>query len=434
MPMHHTSPGTAHFIDLEMIDQLAEKVENQARATNYREQTFCDITAAALDEIDDSVFFDPIGMSRFIRKSSVQQKASLQFSDLSITLFRNRNFYIELLCWFTASTSIHSHGFCGSFKVVAGSSLHTKYRFTPRSTRSGRAIIGELESVDVELLKRNNIRTIHGGSGGLLHSLFHLEEPSISLLIRTHRSPILQPQYNFYPPGLALDSSELSNDAEVRLLSRMISLCENHKRETLVELLTDFAADLDFARLSWLALANSATIEENLDNDDFWIRAIERHGKGAEVLRAACQQQNAKKPLYNLRAVSNDPELRFFLAGLLNAPDRRTLLQLLEKNTGKEAPLQFIARMLVRLTDLAPDPQSLLREMSKWRSHTQYQFPSRLAPIINEIGPGNDRQTWLLRALGEKNPSSQTAPLPEENNNFERLRQLPELAALWESS
>lgn len=423
------------FIDTEAVKALGDRVEKEARQANYDEEIFCEIASTALESFDGEIRFDPIAIGRFLSSTAVPQKAFLSFSDLPITLFSNRNFYIEALCWFTASTAIHSHGFCGAFKVGAGSSLHSKYKFTTESRMSSKAVAGSLECLSSELLTKDSIRQIRGGNDGLVHSLFHIEQPSISLLIRSHSSAHFQPQCVFHPPGLALDSFALAKDPETRLVSRLITVCATHKPDRLGQLLEAKVRDLDFARLSWISLENPVAQHSKLDQEKFWDCVNEKHGRDGDLLRAACCKRDSKQRLQNLRSLTDDRDLRYFLACLLNAPNRRILMEILKDGRPDRDPVEFIATSITRLSNLAPNPRKLLEEMSNWQNHARYSIPAQLAPILGESGSKNESSESSLLKIIRRDINGKIGHLSaDEKAKLDRLSHFPEFAPIWDFS
>ncbi len=104
-----------------------------------------------------------------------------------VTLYRNERFYIEALVWADGTTAIHDHSFAGAFSVLAGSSLHCRYELASVSAVSEDVELGTLDRTGAELLGRGDVRRILPGRR-MVHSLFHLNSPSVSLVARTFDS------------------------------------------------------------------------------------------------------------------------------------------------------------------------------------------------------------------------------------------------------
>ena len=98
-------------------------------------------------------------------------------------MYRGRGFYIDVLFWLDGTTNIHQHGFWGAFQVLAGSSVHCRFGFDLAEEINHRLRIGKLRLLETELLGLGAIRKILGGEL-FIHSLFHLDRPSVSIVIR----------------------------------------------------------------------------------------------------------------------------------------------------------------------------------------------------------------------------------------------------------
>ncbi len=126
------------------------------------------------------------------------------FGQPPIQAFQCPNFFIEVLFWMDATTAIHQHRFSGAFHVLDGSSIHTEYAFEQKRRYNDRLLVGDLAVKSVEYLEKGSVRPIRNGNG-TIHALFHLDRPSISVVVRTGSSPLAGPQYSYVHPGIAYD-------------------------------------------------------------------------------------------------------------------------------------------------------------------------------------------------------------------------------------
>lgn len=190
----------------QLIAQLAQDIENEYQKNYYKESTFNEIAFNQLERYD--LCYEDIQqglLNSFIDSIDLQVNNREQFCDLPIILFENSRFRIQLLTWLNASTVIHEHGFYGAFQVVRGSSIERVYRYNEHQEINSKVKIGELEPISFNHRTAGSKVKINGGSD-YIHSLYHLEEPTITLIIRTHSLTHLAPQLSYYPNGLALDS------------------------------------------------------------------------------------------------------------------------------------------------------------------------------------------------------------------------------------
>src|SRR5262249_6236027 len=156
----------------------------------------------------------------FLLDTKIRQQPETGFSNLPVTVYRGDAFHLELLVWTRASTSVHQHGFSGAFRVVTGSSLHSNYRFIERQRINSHLLIGDIEMTSMQLLNVGDVVPISAGREGLVHSLFHLDEPSVTLVARTGWEPESAPQYDLIQPRFAFDSKWADADERIAIVRR----------------------------------------------------------------------------------------------------------------------------------------------------------------------------------------------------------------------
>lgn len=113
------------------------------------------------------------------------------FGEPSISIFNNGKFSVDLYFWRTNDTLIHSHGFRGAFKVLYGRSLNEEFKVetTDDLGRLNQTVKSEVVSSKVllsksEVLRTGESRTILPGME-LVHRVLHLDNPTVTLCIRT---------------------------------------------------------------------------------------------------------------------------------------------------------------------------------------------------------------------------------------------------------
>jgi predicted metal-dependent enzyme (double-stranded beta helix superfamily) len=172
---------------MDVFRRLGELLEARWRQHDYDERVFPDLAAALLEEADELEKIGALDILRWIGSQPAlpaQQDAPSRFGDLAITFYDTPRFFVSALFWLDGTTAIHQHSFCGAFRVLAGGSLHTRYRFRVERAVNSRFRLGELDRGQVELLVPGSVRPIASGDR-FIHSLFHLERPSVTVVIRT---------------------------------------------------------------------------------------------------------------------------------------------------------------------------------------------------------------------------------------------------------
>ncbi len=85
-----------------------------------------------------------------------------------------------------------------------GSSIHSWYEFERREAVNAFTEIGDIKLKLCELLQVGDVQEIWAGRQ-YIHGLFHLDMPSATIVVRTHKSPMFLPQYSYHKPFLAID-------------------------------------------------------------------------------------------------------------------------------------------------------------------------------------------------------------------------------------
>ncbi|NOT63787.1 MAG: hypothetical protein HOP19_26530, partial [Acidobacteria bacterium] len=287
-----------------------------------------------------------------------QQDVPGNFGNPPITLFAGPRFHIDVYFWLDGTTSIHQHAFCGAFQVLMGSSIHSHYRFHPRQTLNQHFMVGEFELASVELLERGQVREILPGKE-YIHSLFHLDRPSATICVRTYHTASGSPQYNFLKPHFATDPF-FKEALSIKQLQSAALLLKMEHPDTLAmldELLShaDFQTafsliDLAKSHLSGKALENVfglTTGEEQYQH--LLATARRRHGALVDLIPDVFEEARRQNNLTHRRGQITGAEHRFFLALLLNVPNRQRVLEMIAQRFPQTDPLDQIAEWVESL-------------------------------------------------------------------------------------
>lgn len=321
-----------------------------------RDQVYARLTAVATEQLQA---FDPsahithadlidyvLGAGQLCRQADLDGK----FAEPPLSLYRGEHFDISALTWLDATTSIHQHAFCGAFHVLAGSSIHSRYRFQPwqEPVFKQRAIAGRLQLQGIEVLRPGDTRAIVRGDA-LIHSLFHLVRPSLTIVVRTITDdPATEVQYDYRWPGLAFDPFQRHAVTTRKLqFMRMLRVLA---ADDLDLQLTRVLADAD------LYLAYALIGEQTLIDAD--LAAARRRCElctalppaQRELLFQAVHNDLVSRSLVELRRKLHHPEHRFLLALLLNVFDRGELLGLVGREFGCGDPAAKVLAWVAEMT------------------------------------------------------------------------------------
>jgi len=162
---------------------------------------FCHFAHEEFSKIDWSDGFDLDNfISEFFSLEKLPSQASVHspFGNPPITIYKSKDnaFYLDLYIWEAISTSIHGHGFEGSFQVIKGISLNCIYDFVKARKIKEHCYQGELKTKELILMKHGESAKIHAGDQ-TVHRVLHLEPSSVSLVLRNYDSGVLQMDYYF---------------------------------------------------------------------------------------------------------------------------------------------------------------------------------------------------------------------------------------------
>jgi hypothetical protein len=332
------------------FQRLGEQIEQTWVKHSYNEDDFPQLAHDVLErespienveanEIIDWVF-GPIQEFR-------QPKNPHLFGEPPVMLFQAPRFYIEALFWLSGTTAIHEHAFSGAFSVLAGSSVHSHWRFTPECTINHRMLCGRLERVSTEILRPGGVRPIHSGDR-LIHQLFHLEVPSVTIVVRTEGGRHHLPQYTYFPPGLALDIE----DREELWIRRRLFL-DGMARGQIGDLRKYACRLIENGNLETLFYMFSALTRRKVDKElleELYGIARERYGAVVPLFRRVCEEERRTRIVTSLRSKISNPELRFLLALLMLMPDRDSILETIQLQAPGAEPLATIEAWLAGMS------------------------------------------------------------------------------------
>ena len=321
-----------------------------------RERVYANLEQVALEKLDacnpsahisqaDLVDY-VLGATELCKQADLDGK----FSEPPVSLYRGAHFDISALTWLDGTTSIHQHAFCGAFHVLHGSSIHSRYRFTSWAVSEfrQRAIAGELELVDIEVLRPGDTRVIARGDV-LIHSLFHMLRPSVTIVIRTITDdPELEVQYDYRWPGLAHDPFQ-----------RHAPSIRKHQYLRMLRVLDAGAFQAHLAQvlatsdlfLAYTLVAEETLISGNLDATR-QLAGLCTQLTDAEraLLVKTAQHDLLSQTIIDCRRKLHEPSHRFLLALLLNVFDRAELLRLVQREVDCPDPIAQLCAWIAEIS------------------------------------------------------------------------------------
>jgi hypothetical protein len=174
-----------------------------------------------------------------------------------------------------------------------------------------------------------------------IHSLFHLDRPSVTITIRTYKAPGAPVQYSYLKPFLAVNP--FFTDASLTKKVQTVSLLLRMKHPEADRFMEDLLDESDFhTAFAVLEQAFDFLCHRELEEiigvsrsrDRFQAlldRARNKHDRLADLLPPVFEEGWRQAEITRRRTEIKGQDHRFFLALLLNVPDRGTVLRLVKE-------------------------------------------------------------------------------------------------------
>lgn len=368
------------------INALGELVAAEWASQNFDTRRFPEIAANALQRTAiwrEIPAADIPGWVASIDWLPHQPDLDSRFGEPPITLFCHPKFYIEALHWTQGTPDIHQHGFCGAFAVWQGSSIHSRYTYHCDRRVNAAMLLGDLRFESAALRRVGDVELIEAGDR-LIHATFHLDSPSVTIVVRTHLDVEHQPQYAYYRPHLAID-----NDYRDALVERRVQLLRflhrSHSPE--FEVFAETALSRSDVYGSYRLLEFLGSSSDTAAVFERCLRqAIRKHGEDISRLATVLRDKIHEERLRALRVRVTSPDHRLFLALLMNVPSRQEILDLIASSFPAEDPKTLVLRWTSQLCEMGV---------------TGFQLNETNAAIFNHLINGR-RGAELARALGDE--------------------------------
>lgn len=333
---------------------LGSRIDARWRAAGYREDAFVELAHAELERFIAAGELSAADIATWAVVADElprQANVPITFGQPPVTLYRTDKFYIEALYWLDGTTAIHDHAFAGAFAVLEGSSLHTTFAFDQADAVDSHLRVGRLSRAHAELLPSGAVRAIVPGRS-FIHSLFHLDRPSVSLTVRTFTHAASYPQLEYRRPGLALDSAFFPEGPGRRLA--VLDMLAKTDAERYAVALRQFLQRADL--LHCFRALEQASINPAVTHCVASGLALvgERFGDHAATLHGAIADTVRQRNVYGRREHVHDPQHRFLLALLLNIPDRDELLTMVRARMGGDDAIAQVVTWLRQMAANGP--------------------------------------------------------------------------------
>jgi hypothetical protein len=311
------------------FEKLGQTVLERWREQNFSLEVFPELTRIAIDEAPPSENVDIDEMiHEFLFNDEQPFQGESGFGEPELIAFNDPRFYIQILFWLEGTTEIHQHEFSGAFHVMQGSSVHSEFDFVNARSVTPHIRIGDLRVKRIELLETGRTVPITSGRE-CIHSLFHLDTPSVTVVVRTHHDSGTGPQYNYLPPHIAINP--MNADALTARRKQLLDVLETIDDPNYATYLNEMMGSLDFER-GFNTLRHAMPRLKELDQWDEVLATFQnKHGELALGVPDTLAESLRRETISQMRHFIINPEHRFFLALLMNVQNRADILALVSQ-------------------------------------------------------------------------------------------------------
>ncbi len=322
------------------FEKLGRTVLERWRKQNFSLEAFPELARIAIDEAPPS---ENVGLEEMIHEFLVNDEQPFQsqsgFGQPELVAFNDPRFYIQILFWMEGTTEIHQHEFSGAFHVMQGSSVHSEFDFVGARSVTPHLRIGDLRMKQIELLESGRTVPITSGRE-CIHSLFHLDTPSVTVVVRTHHDPGTGPQYNYLPPHIAIDP--IHTDALTMRRKQLLDVLETLDHPSYATRVREMVGSLDFER-GFNTLLHAMDRLQVLDEWEPVLATFQkRHGELAKGVPETLAESLRRDSISQMRYHIENPEHRFFLALLMNVQNRSDIHALITERFPDHSPIEMI--------------------------------------------------------------------------------------------
>jgi hypothetical protein len=231
-----------------MIDNII-KIGQELEKLGLESDQFSEKSSRLLEGLETSLTLDKfssnIGLWVLNKQLPKQLNVYNAFGQPPLTIFRCKTFVIDIYFWMHADTSIHSHAFCGAFKVLYGKSLHEQFKTEEIELYSHDTCLNKLTRTETQILKSGSIKKISRGED-FIHRVVHLSAPTVTLCIRTVDDLDI-PQWHHFDNGLSILKKELDESIFKKLFYG--DYLFQTKQEIVLKYTNDFIMSLETSEL-----------------------------------------------------------------------------------------------------------------------------------------------------------------------------------------
>jgi hypothetical protein len=216
---------------IDSLRRLAARIDSEWKSAGSRVSAFPAIAARVLEVAQPHREYDLASLAEWTLTSRTFPQACNPFGPLgppAFTVWSDGRFFANVYAYTTPEVVIHDHDFAGAFINLSGTTIHATYEFPDAERVDPSVHVGELAVRDVEVVRAGDVRRIDPGRR-FIHQVWHVDQPTVVLVIRTGPLPAPRRQFQYLRSGIAAEvfrDSAMSVGAPERFLyTRKMAEC-----------------------------------------------------------------------------------------------------------------------------------------------------------------------------------------------------------------
>ena len=228
--------------------------------------------------------------------------------------------------------------------MLHGSSINAEYQFEKHDKINHHFLFGKLSKPNISKLSVGSIKTIYSGDR-FIHSVFHLDNPTISIVVRTHQDDDAMPQFEYRGSHICL-VKEISPELTKQI--QALKFVFSTDKDDFVKYFTKIYLTAPLDEKYWLIRA----LYTNLCKiPALWQMINQNNNQKTQWIIESVSEEAILSKVINIRTKIQDVELRYFIALLMNIPKWDEVTEFVKKYYENE-PEKMIERCFSKLQSL----------------------------------------------------------------------------------
>lgn len=190
---------------IDVLRDLAARIDAEWKAAGYHPAGLPPIAARLLAETRPDRSYDLGALADWTFTETEFPASCNPFGPAgppAFTVWSNPRFFVNVYAYTTPEVVIHDHDFAGAFINLSGVTIHCVYEFAGADAIDSNIQVGGLRLRGIEAIGEDAVRQIEPGQG-FIHQVWHINQPTVVLVVRTPALTTTQRQFQYVRPSIA---------------------------------------------------------------------------------------------------------------------------------------------------------------------------------------------------------------------------------------